>query len=74
MTRPGCGARVERQREFVGGLLRCYPVSFLVLAPSAVFLVSSGRPDPQWRQGMRHATARYPRRDGPVPLPVGAAR
>ncbi|MEV4843728.1 hypothetical protein AB0K20_10985 [Micromonospora matsumotoense] len=84
---------MERQREFVGRLLRCYPVSFLVLAPYAVFIVpmavlhhnprtgflvflvglallgsvcvetaglAFGRPDPQWRQGMRQATARYP--------------
>ncbi|MBW4705886.1 hypothetical protein [Micromonospora sp. RL09-050-HVF-A] len=84
---------MKRQRELVGGLLRCYPVSFLVLAPYAVFIVpmavlhhnprtgflvflvglallgsasvetaslSFGRPDPQWRQGMRQATARFP--------------
>ncbi|WP_255470154.1 MULTISPECIES: hypothetical protein [unclassified Micromonospora] len=37
---------MRRQRELVGGLLRCYPVSFPVLAPYAV---SIGRPDPRWR-------------------------
>ncbi|KWV33684.1 hypothetical protein AWV63_05735 [Micromonospora rifamycinica] len=85
--------RLERQREVVGWLLRCYPVSFLVLAPYVLmifpmavfhrnpdtgfivllvglalagsFSVESvsllfGRPDPQWRHGMRQATARYP--------------
>ncbi|MEU1754383.1 hypothetical protein ABZ436_17180 [Micromonospora matsumotoense] len=91
---PPRGARSRRQRELVGGLLRCYPVSFLVLAPYALLILPMavlndnpqtgfivllvglallgsagvetvglffGRPDPQWRQGMRQATARYPR-------------
>ncbi|MEV4722883.1 hypothetical protein [Micromonospora humida] len=91
---PGHGGWSRRQRELVGGLLRCYPVSFLVLAPYAVFILPMavlndnpqtgfivllvglallgsvsvetmglflGRPDPRWRQGMRQATARYPR-------------
>ncbi|MEV4830081.1 hypothetical protein AB0K25_17375 [Micromonospora sp. NPDC049257] len=85
---------MKRHRELVGVLLRCYPVSFLVLAPYAVFIVPSavlndnpqtgfivylvglallgsisvetfgllfGHPDPRWRQGMRQATACYPR-------------
>ncbi|MBM7080198.1 hypothetical protein [Micromonospora humida] len=93
-VRPSRGARSRRQRELVGGLLRCYPVSFLVLAPYALLIFPMavfydnpqtgfivllvglallgsvsvetlglffGRPDPQWRQGMRQATARYPR-------------
>ncbi|WFE39489.1 hypothetical protein [Micromonospora sp. WMMD998] len=94
MARRDPGARSRRRRELVGGLLRCYPVSFLVLAPYVVFILPTavlngnphtglivllvglallgsasvetigllfGRPDPQWRQGMRQATARYPR-------------
>ncbi|WFE97304.1 hypothetical protein [Micromonospora sp. WMMD987] len=91
-ARQGPGGWSRRQRELVGGLLRCYPVSFLVLAPYVllilpmavvnenpqtgfiVFLVGLallgsisvesvgllfGRPDPQWRQGMRQAAGRY---------------
>ncbi|MFY1627692.1 hypothetical protein ACN268_31540 [Micromonospora sp. WMMD735] len=93
VTRPVGGDRTARRRELVGGLLRCYPVTFLLLAPYVLlilpmavfygnpqtgFIVSLlglallgsvtvetvgllfGRPDPQWRQGMRQATARYP--------------
>ncbi|GHJ09128.1 hypothetical protein TPA0907_34950 [Micromonospora humidisoli] len=47
---PGRGGW-SRQRELVGGLLRCVETLGLFL----------GRPDPQWRRGMRQATARYPR-------------
>ncbi|WP_329008304.1 hypothetical protein OG271_21855 [Micromonospora rifamycinica] len=91
---PARAPRLERQGEVIGGLLRCYPVSFLVLAPYALLILPMavlndnprtgfimvlvglallgsvsvetaclflGRPDPQWRRGMRRATARYPR-------------
>ncbi|MFJ8689937.1 hypothetical protein [Micromonospora wenchangensis] len=33
------GARPGRQRERVGGLLRCYPVTFLLLAPYALLIL-----------------------------------
>ncbi|WP_432905524.1 hypothetical protein ACQP1S_10035 [Micromonospora matsumotoense] len=92
-ARPARAASSGRQRELVGQLLRCYPVSFLVLAPYALlilpmavvndnprtgfimflvglallgtvtvetFCLLLGRPDPQWRRGMRQATARHP--------------
>ncbi|GHJ09129.1 hypothetical protein TPA0907_34960 [Micromonospora humidisoli] len=92
-VRPTRDARSRRQQELVGRLLRCYPVSFLVLAPYALLILPMavfydnpqtgfivllvglallgsvsvetlgllfGRPDPQWRQGMRQVTARYP--------------
>ncbi|ROO51234.1 hypothetical protein EDC02_6103 [Micromonospora sp. Llam0] len=82
------------RRELVGQLLRCYPVSAVVLAPylglilpmaviyhnphtgliaslvgfallgSATvetFSLLLGRPDPQWRAGVQHSHARYPR-------------
>ncbi|MFI9640557.1 hypothetical protein ACIG87_10885 [Micromonospora sp. NPDC051925] len=38
-ARPVGATPSERQREPVGGLLRCYPVSFLVLAPYALLIL-----------------------------------
>ncbi|WFE39488.1 hypothetical protein [Micromonospora sp. WMMD998] len=38
-ARPARGAGSGHRRDLVGGLLRCYPVSFLVLAPYVVFIL-----------------------------------